>query len=407
MGSFFPCFKLTIRTLNSMKSFLEDGQHLPLLQTKMRKSKSMKSFVGKVGIIFPASNSKSENWIAWTFSWKKLGSVFPCFKSKITNSNSLNIFLGKNGQHFPCCDPRNWRIECVKKYGENGQHFPCFKPQIKKSNSLKKCLEKMGRIFPILTRKFGESNAWTFLGKKWTAFSLVWPAKLENRMHETFLGQILKNKRRTVLELVAHGPDRAMMICKMFPPAAPAPFPLPSMAQTFGAFFLCQGWGRVGAEGELQGHFNLGNPRVILTLERPGGGLGSSAVQKPNPTQPLWRPASPPRMWGRTVSATFTRVGWGWVFGRLLPEQARVCYPDSALYTPLPRPPPPLLHHPAPDFRTSLLKDVRKSGVGWRRRGEGLGATIPVAGTGRVLTTSTSGEAGGGGQNPYLPKMGA
>ena len=61
-------------------------------------------------------------------------------------------------------------------FGKNGQHFPHFDPQ----NWRIECMKKI-------------------------------------------LGQIKKNKRRTVLELVAHGPDGAMMICKMFPPAAPPP----------------------------------------------------------------------------------------------------------------------------------------------------------------------------------------
>ena len=41
------------------------------------------------------------------------------------------------------------------------------------------------------------------------------------------------------------------MMMWMFPPA-PTPFPLPSKPRTFGAR-PCQGWARVGGEGEFQG----------------------------------------------------------------------------------------------------------------------------------------------------------
>ena len=44
----------------------------------------------------------------------------------------------------------------------------------------------------------------------------------------------------------------------------------------------------------------------------------------------------------------------------------------STVYT-TPPDPPPIPHHAAPDFRTSLSRDVRKSGAGGRRRGKGLG----------------------------------
>ena len=61
------------------------------------------------------------------------------------------------------------------------------------------------------------------------------------------------------------------------------------------------------------------------------------------------------------------------------------CYLHPSLQTP-PRPSPIILH---PDFRTSLLKDARKSGAGWRRRGEGLGAHHDGGlGTGRVSLPS-------------------
>ena len=55
-------------------------------------------------------------------------------------------------------------------------------------------------------------------------------------------------------------------------------------------------------------------------------------------------------------SGPVTRVGWGWGRGQLIFQQARgscfwLCCP-----APLPPDPPPLLHHPAHDLRTSLLK---------------------------------------------------
>ena len=39
-------------------------------------------------------------------------------------------------------------------------------------------------------------------------------------------------------------------------------------------------------------------------------------------------------------------------------------------YTPPPHTPPPLLHHPAPCFRTSPSRDIQKRGAGGRRGGE-------------------------------------
>ena len=69
--------------------------------------------------------------------------------------------------------------------------------------------------------------------------------------------------------------------------------------------------------------------------------------------------------------------------------------------TPLPPDPPLILHHPGPDFRTSLLKDVRKTGPGGRRWGEGLGAHHSGGlGSGRVWTHLSPQRV------QILPKMG-
>ena len=70
-------------------------------------------------------------------------------------------------------------------------------------------------------------------------------------------------------------------------------------------------------------------------------------------------------MWGQTVSATFTKSGWGLGNGRLLAEQARL--PWLCCLHPSPRPPPFILHMISGHH-------IRKSGAGWGRRGEGLGA---------------------------------
>ena len=99
-------------------------------------------------------------------------------------------------------------------------------------------------------------------------------------------------------------------------------------------------------------------------------GVESSA----NPTLPPSHGVAPPPLGcegGRSARHS-GGGGYSWVNGRLLAEQARrfrlwLC----CLHSP-PRPPPPLPHFPAPDFQTSLSKDVWKSGAGKRRRGEGL-----------------------------------
>ena len=70
------------------------------------------------------------------------------------------------------------------------------------------------------------------------------------------------------------------------------------------------------------------------------------------------------------------RDGYNW--------QARGSCLGLCCPTPLPPDPPPHLpHDPAPDFRTSLSQDMRKSGAGSRRRGEGLGAH-PSGGLGKA-----------------------
>ena len=137
-----------------------------------------------------------------------------------------------------------------------------------------------------------------------------------------------------------------------------------------------------------------------------GGGLGSLAFQNTQAHPTLVQAGLPPSDVRADGQRDLHKSWVGLGFWTALAWAGQGLLPWLCSLHPFPQT-PPLLHHPAPDFRPSLLKDVWKSGAGWRRQGEGLGATIPVAGSGRVLTTSTSGEAGGGGQNPDLPKTGA
>ena len=162
--------------------------------------------------------------------------------------------FGKHGQHFPYFEPQNWRIECMNFFGgKNGQHFPFWPAKLenrmheknwenwaafsllwhakRRIKCMKQLLEKMGSIFPILTHK------------------------LENRMHEEKIWGN-KRKRRTVLELAAHGPDGAMMICKMFPPAAPPPSCSHPWHRLWGLLFCAKD----GCESGLRASY-----KVILT----------------------------------------------------------------------------------------------------------------------------------------------
>ena len=77
-------------------------------------------------------------------------------------------------------------------------------------------------------------------------------------------------------------------------------------------------------------------------------GLGSWAVKQANPTQLLWRPASPLGCEGGRSARPSQKVGGVWVMDGYW--RSRPGYLASSVYT-LPQTPPRL--HPAPDFRTS------------------------------------------------------
>ena len=127
---------------------------------------------------------------------------------------------------------------------------------------------------------------------------------------------------------------------------------------------------------------------------RVGAGLGG--LSRPYPNTPSLPPRRdpPPRMWGADVTAgNLVGVRECWGRERLLVLQARGCDPVVLQpKTPPPSPPPssPIILHPTSG--SSLVGEIRKSGTGWRRRGEGLGATIAVAGMGRVFLPPSSGE---------------
>ena len=105
-------------------------------------------------------------------------------------------------------------------------------------------------------------------------------------------------------------------------------------------------------------------------------GAGAWGVEPSiNPTLPNSCEGRPPPLgyeggrWARPspeLGGVGVMDGFGWAGQGLLPW---LC-----CLHPSPQTPPPLLHHPAPDFRTSRSRDARKSGAGWRRRGKGLGA---------------------------------
>ena len=95
------------------------------------------------------------------------------------------------------------------------------------------------------------------------------------------------------------------------------------------------------------------------------GAWGVEPSEQPVPTQLLWRPASPLGCEGGRSARPSQKVGGVWVMdGYWL---SRPGYLGSAVYTPPPRPPPIIVH---------LISGhhIRKSGAGWGRRGEGLGA---------------------------------
>ena len=71
--------------------------------------------------------------------------------------------------------------------------------------------------------------------------------------------------------------------------------------------------------------------------------------------------------------------------GRNLPLHSPV-----ECWAPRPHPPASRLRHPAPDFWTSLLQDVRKSGAGWRKRGGGGFGGRGVDSRARVITLTCS-----------------
>ena len=186
-----------------------------------------------------------------------MGSIFPCFKPQIRKSNSLKKCLENMGQHFPISSRKIGGSNAWIFFlgGGNGQHFPYFDLPNRRIECMKK-IGKNGQYFPYFDTQTGESNAWNNFGEKMGSISLLWPTKLENRIHETISGQILKNKHRTVLELVAHGPDGAMMICKMFPPAAPPPSRSHPWHRLLGPSFCAKDGGESGLRASY---------KVILT----------------------------------------------------------------------------------------------------------------------------------------------
>ena len=90
------------------------------------------SFVWATAASSPVSNSKSENRMAWIFSWGNIGNIFPCFKLKMGKSKSMKNVLGKIGNMSPCFKLKI-KIEYHEKFlGKNGQRFPQFQTQNQK-----------------------------------------------------------------------------------------------------------------------------------------------------------------------------------------------------------------------------------------------------------------------------------
>ena len=87
-----------------------------------------------------------------------------------------------------------------------------------------------------------------------------------------------------VLEGEGVDPDGVIMICRIFPPANPTPFPLPSKAPTFWGSGQCRGWERVGGGGRLD---------LLLPLRDSEGGRVITPPSTPLPPVPLFFGAAP------------------------------------------------------------------------------------------------------------------